>query len=171
MPSTQRFRFFSQWITRDNVVPVCSQGLSFLGEAGLDIISVDLDGNDLYIVQALLEAGIQPRLFIVEYNAKFPPPIKFSITYDERHRWNGDDYFGASLSSFDDLFRRFDYRLVCCNAQTGVNAFFIQNRYAHLFSDVPIELDALFVPPRYHRHRAYGHRTSPRVAELILRGQ
>jgi hypothetical protein len=80
--------------------------------------------------QSFREKGILAKLFIVEYNAKFPPPIEFQIDYDPRHTWAHDDYYGASLSSFDRLFSRFGYRLVCCNAHTGANAFFVDADHA-----------------------------------------
>ena len=89
----------------------------------VDLVSVDLDGNDLIFCKELLEGGLDPRLFIVEYNARFAPPIRFSIDYDEDHEWSLDDYYGASLQSLVDLFSEHDYSLICCNAATGVNAF------------------------------------------------
>ena len=50
--------------------------------------------------------NIFPKVFIVEYNAKFFPPIEFIIDYDENHKWTGDDYFGASLTSLEKLFKK-----------------------------------------------------------------
>jgi hypothetical protein len=79
-----------------------------------------------------LQFGIFPKLLIVEYNAKFPPPIKWKIRYDERHSWDGTDYFGASLQSLAELLAGFSYTLVCCNAATGANAFRTSLR-THIF--------------------------------------
>jgi hypothetical protein len=72
--------------------------------------------------RARLEHGVRPKLFIAEYNAKFPPAIDFRIAYDETHTWKSDDYYGASLKSLADLLGRYGYTLVCCNT-SGVNAF------------------------------------------------
>ena len=58
------------------------KGKSDLGVDDVDLISVDLDGNDLYFCEELLKKGFNPSVFIVEYNAKFPPPIQFCIDYD-----------------------------------------------------------------------------------------
>ncbi len=134
------------------------------------MISVDLDGNDLYIVEALLESGAAPRLFIVEYNATFLPPIKFSIDYDENHTWNGDDYMGASLASFADLFERFGYRLVACNI-TGSNAFFVRSEDAGSFADVPRQIELLHAPPKYFLTGldSRGHSISMRTIERHFR--
>jgi hypothetical protein len=99
------------------------QGLDNISTKELDVISLDLDGNDFYFARAILEKGILPKLFIIEYNAKFPPPIKWTIAYNAEHLWDGSDYFGASLALFSELFEQFSYTLLCCNAATGANAF------------------------------------------------
>ena len=73
------------------------------------------------------------------------------------------------MSSFDELFRKTGYRLVCCNAHTGANAFFIRLEFMNKFTDIPADIEQIYVEPRYHLHKSYGHRCSPRVAEIILR--
>lgn len=40
---------------------------------------VDLDGHDGRIVRALLTGGLAPDVFIVEYNASFPPGVEFEM--------------------------------------------------------------------------------------------
>ncbi len=150
----------------DNILDLAAQGMEAVDSDSLDVISLDLDGNDLYFVEALLGKGYEPKLFIVEYNAKFPPPVKFSIAYDVHHEWKYDDYFGASLASFDELFKRFGYRLVCCNAHNGANAFFVQERFSEAFADVPTDINQIYVPPRYHHVHRYGH---PKSIKTVIR--
>jgi hypothetical protein len=48
---------------------------SAIAASDVDVLSVDLDGNDLYFTEALLNV-LRPKLVIVEYNAKFPPPFR-----------------------------------------------------------------------------------------------
>lgn len=165
-----KLRHLRDWVTLDNVVELARRGQQECGADALDVVSMDLDGNDIYLVERLLTEGVRPSLFIVEYNAKFPPPVRFRIAYDPQHRWQGDDYFGASLASFDDLFRAFGYRLVCCNAHSGANAFFVADRFADAFSDVPTDIERIYVEPRYQLHHRYGHRRSRRTVERIIRG-
>lgn len=169
VPNSRKFTYLKNWITRDNIVALARQGMAAISASQLDVVSLDLDGNDLYFCDELLVNGILPKLFIVEYNAKFPPPTEFTIDYDPNHRWLDDDYFGASLSLFNKLFVKHGYRLVCCNAHSGANAFFVNERYAAAFDDVPTDIARLYIEPRYHLLRRYGHRNSPRTAELILR--
>lgn len=166
----EKLRHLRAWVTLDNVVELAQRGLRECGAEAAEVVSMDLDGNDIYLVERLLTEGVRPSLFIVEYNAKFPPPVRFRIAYDPQHRWQGDDYFGASLASFDDLFRVFGYRLVCCNGHSGANAFFVAERFADAFGDVPTDIERIYVEPRYHLPRRYGHRPSRRTVERIIRG-
>ena len=108
-------------------------------------------------------------MFIVEYNAKFIPPIEFTIDYNPLHTFNNTDYMGASLMTFVNLFKKHDYFLVCCNSFTGSNAFFVKNQYRSLFPEVPDDIDRIWCPPMYFLPPDYGHGNSPRTVEVILR--
>ena len=163
-----RFRYLKAWITLDNIVSLARSGLDAVGAERPDVLSLDLDGNDIYFVEALLAAALRPKLFIVEYNAKFLPPVEFQIAYDAGHQWQCDDYFGASLASFVRLFERFNYRLVCCNSHTGCNAFFVDTTYADRFLDVPADMRALFVGARYWLPKRTGHPASIKTIERVL---
>ena len=166
--TAKHFSYIKEWITLDNIATLARRGLQAVGAETIDVVSLDLDGNDIYFAESLLNNGFRPAVFIVEYNAKFPPPVLFQIAYDPNHRWAGDDYFGASLASFDRLFRRFEFRLVCCNSHTGANAFFVDAAYASEFGDVPVDLEHLYVEPRYHHYSRYGHALSMRTIETIF---
>jgi hypothetical protein len=146
--ATPNFCFQNTWVTRANIVHLHQAGLSAIRRSHCDLISMDLDGNDYYFVDALLSSGARPKLFVTEYNGRFIPPIRFKIDYDADHRWTGDDYFGASLSSFADLFQRHRYFLACCNV-TGSNAFFIDCDFQSLFSDIPTKIEQLYASPKY----------------------
>jgi hypothetical protein len=163
-----KFCYVKDWITLDNIVKITSRCLQQIERDTIDVISIDLDGNDIHLIRALLATGLRPKLFIAEYNAKFPPPIEFEIVYDSKHIWDGDDYFGASLTSLNKLFNKYNYRLICCNSHTGSNAFFIDQKYSHSFDDVPMDLNELFVGPRYVLYKQYGHPISTKTIERIF---
>ncbi len=165
-----RFKYIKDWITLENLTAHCAQGLERLGEQHIDVASLDLDGNDIYFVRALLESGLDPKLFIVEYNAKFPPPVKFQIAYDPQHQWRGDDYFGASLASFVELFAEFGYGLVCCNAATGSNAFFVKQAAMPQFPEVPDSIGDIYAGPMFQTYHLFGHRSSARTVERLING-
>lgn len=117
----------------------------FLGVESLDFLSLDIDGNDWHVLHAFLRE-LNPKLVCVEYNAKFPPPSRLVMRYDESHFWGGNDYFGASLQSWVDLLTEQGYALVCCNL-SGANAFFVRNDLLNGFTCYPPE--QFYQPPRY----------------------
>lgn len=168
--NAKKFQYLQEWITLENVVILIKGGLGKLGASNPDVISLDLDGNDIYLAEKMLQEGLKPKLFIVEYNGKFPPPVLFQIDYNPKHEWMGDDYFGASLSSFNALFEKFNYRLVCCNSHTGSNAFFIDRAYEYAFNEVPSDLDDLYVGPRYFLYDRHGHPPAVSTVQKIMSG-
>jgi hypothetical protein len=93
----------------------------------LDLLSIDLDGNDYYLLEAI--RCVTPRVIVAEYNAKWPADVAWTIEYNEAHQWDGTDYFGASLKAFETLLAPRGYGLVGCNL-TGTNAFFVREDVA-----------------------------------------
>ena len=59
-----------------------------------------------------------------------------------------NDYYGASLSSFVDLFEKYGYFLTYCTL-CGTNAFFVRTQYRDRFADLPTRIEQLYSPPRY----------------------
>jgi hypothetical protein len=165
--SCRRLRFEQEWVTPANCVEIMQRGIQMIGAKEVNLVSMDLDGNDLFFVKAILEHGVEPDVFVVEYNGKFPPPIRFTVKYDATYVWSGGDYCGTSLQSLIDVFDSFGFRLVCCNV-TGVNAFFVSRRHADLFPDVPKEAGELFMPPDYNWFLRRGHGPDPRSIEHFL---
>ncbi len=108
------------FVTRENINALISKNLD---ETEIDLLSIDIDGNDFHLFDAI--DCIQPRVVVIEYNAKFPPPISYCMTYDENHIWTRDDHFGASLKFLETQFAEKGYCLVGCNL-TGSNAFFVR---------------------------------------------
>jgi len=162
LSKSNKLSFEKAWIKRDNIVELYNAA-----ESSADVISLDLDGNDIYLAEELLANGAHPKLFIVEYNAKFPPPLEFKINYDDGHRWNSDDYFGASLASFNKLFEQYGYRLVCCNL-SGSNAFFVHQSVQSKFEDIPADIAELYCEPFYFLRRSRMHRTSAKTLEKLI---
>lgn len=161
------FIFIKEWVTRRNIVDIFQSGIKVIGEQHVDILSLDLDGNDYYLIEQLLHAGVSPKLFIVEYNSKFPPPIKWKIPYDENHVWGFDDYFGASLAEFDALMKGFGYSLVCCNF-SGSNAFYVKNELMKYFDDIPKKIMDIFHASNYFVLQSLGHKPSSKTIELMI---
>jgi len=88
-----------------------------------DLLSIDVDGNDWWIWKAIVSR--RPRVVAIEYNAGLRPPESRTIAYDPAFRWDGTDYFGASLAALASLGREKGYALAGCDSR-GVNAFFVR---------------------------------------------
>src|SRR5262245_20558178 len=164
----QRLCFLNAWVSLENVTSLIRRGLESIGIRALDVLSLDLDGNDYYLAREVLSAGILPKLYVLEYNAKFPPPIKWKIEYNANHSWDVTDYQGASLASFAELLSKYSYTLICCNAATGANAFFVKNEYLFHFGEAPKSIDDIFVECRYQVYTRWGHLPSPKTVERML---
>lgn len=111
-------------VTVDNVDHAIAQaGMS--GE--IDLLSIDIDGNDYWIWEAL--DVVSPRVVVIEYNASFGRRA-ITVPYDagfvrfRKHRsgW----YHGASLAALAKLGRRKGYDLISTDSG-GVNAFFVRD--------------------------------------------
>jgi len=111
----------------------------------IDLLSIDIDGNDYHVLKSIRSA--RPRVIVIEYNGKFPPPMDVVPPYDPALAWDGSDYCGSSLQAIAGLAARRGYRLVGTNI-TGANAFFVR---ADLAGDLFAEPDvaALFNPARF----------------------
>ena len=159
---------FKKTITRNNCSETIDECLknSSLKKKDINVISVDIDGNDFYITEKLLEYGLNPECFIVEYNGKFPPPIKYNMEYDENYIWRGGDDQGSSLSFWEDFFKKYDYQLVCCNI-VGSNAFFVDSKLSKEFEDVPKNINEIYYPPDYNWFTQIGHNTSTKTIEYF----
>lgn len=163
-----RLLYTKEWISLDTLPGIIEKAKHWL-EKEIDFVSLDLDGNDLHFAKNILDLGVRPALFIVEYNAKFPPPIEFTIPYDPNHHWQFDDYFGASLTSFNKMFQEQGYFLAACNSQTGSNAFFIDKKYEGRFTDCPKNIRDLYQPPRYFLRNTHGYANiSIRTIESVI---
>jgi hypothetical protein len=167
-----RLRFRKGWITPDNCAAFALEELKAMEIASIELLSVDLDGNDIPITERLLDAGMRPRVLIVEYNAKFPPPIEFCVAQVDGHQWAGDDYMGASLQHVVNRLEPRGYRLVCCNL-SGCNAFLVAEADMDKFLDVPGSIYDIYQPARYHFSYllSAGHVSSLKTIEGFLKAQ
>lgn len=112
------------FITRENINELLAKS-GF--EEDLGILSVDLDGNDYYILEAI--NFFKPRILICEYNPVFGSTRKISIPYQsDFYRTNthySNLYWGASLSAMTHIADKKGYALVGTNT-ASCNAFYVR---------------------------------------------
>jgi len=149
-----------EFVTSENIASLVARGLSSLQSETVDVLSVDIDGNDGYVAGALLNAGLRPSVIVIETNELLPPPIYFAQQNDPIHAWDGSANRGWSLQSLADLVRPYGYRCVACNLQTGVNAFFVHEEHMKVFADVPSRLEDIYVGRSIHPLKYRDRRTS-----------
>jgi len=145
-----------EFITRDNIDGlIAAAGLG----AEIDLLSIDVDGNDYYLWEAI--GCVTARVVVIEYNAKFRPPVDWRMAYTPDHIWAGYDAVGCSLSALERLGKAKGYCLVGCNL-TGANAFFVREDLVGDLFAAPASAEHLFQPPRYDLIYAYrgGHGAS-----------
>jgi hypothetical protein len=119
--STKQLTAVNAFITTDNINKLIGEYGNTNGD--IDLLSIDIDGNDYWVWEKI--NCIRPRVVIIEYNAKFPPPCEWVMEYEPNYVWDGSDKHGASLKSLELLGKRLGYNLVGTN-KNGVNAFFVK---------------------------------------------
>lgn len=95
-----------------------------------DVVSIDVDGADLWIWAAL--ERYRPRVVVIEYNSALDPAGRQVQPRDQVEGWAGTDFYGASLGALEELGRRKGYVLVHAEI-AGVNAFFVRQDLARAF--------------------------------------
>ncbi|WP_440657160.1 hypothetical protein [Candidatus Pelagibacter sp. HIMB1509] len=114
------------FITKENLTKI-------INKKKIGCISIDIDGNDYWIIKELLNSKIFPEIFVVEYNASFlnlPITIPYKKKFDRFKFDKTGFYHGASLKAFIKLFKKFDFKLV--KTIDGVNAIFVNSKFSNL---------------------------------------
>lgn len=136
------------FITAENINSVLS-GNGFAGEIG--ILSVDIDGNDYWVWQAI--DAVSPWIVIAEYNAVFGDLHPLSQPYQSDYtRFGGHVsglYFGASIRALEHCAAAKGYTLLGSNL-AGNNAFFVRNDLLTKFAGVA---DRRALPSRFRDAR------------------
>jgi hypothetical protein len=120
-------------ITRQNINSLFTEH-GFAGEIG--ILSVDIDGNDYWIWDAITVAN--PGIVICEYNGIFGDVHPLTVPADDNFfrtdKHYSNLYWGTSIGAIRHLGESRGYTLVGSNTE-GCNAFFVRNDLAPLVID------------------------------------
>ena len=122
-------KFLVRWIAVENINSICDE-FELTGE--IDLLSIDIDGNDYWVLKALDK--VSPRVIVLEVQNAIPATEIVSRPY--LATFNLHDYLGversfrgASISAFNFLLESRGYCLVGTN-HNGVNAFFVRKDIA-----------------------------------------
>lgn len=117
----------ASWITADNVNDLV-RAHGFDGD--IDLLSLDLDGNDYWIWLAL--TAVRPRVVVLEFNALLGPHERLTLPYQPDFQVDfalQPPRCGASLPAFTALATSRGYKLVGVQS-LGFNAFFVREDLA-----------------------------------------
>jgi hypothetical protein len=76
-----------------------------------DLLNLDIDSYDLYVIEAMLKSEFRPKVISMEINEKIPPPLFFTVDYDESHYWMMDHFFGCSIQAAAATVKPYGYIL------------------------------------------------------------
>jgi hypothetical protein len=120
----------------------------------VDVLSLDMDGVDFWILQTLFEKQLsRPRICVVEYQDILGPDKSLTVPYMEEFcAWDydchlGPNYAGASLEAFRRLFQKYGYQCMGCEPQ-GFNAFFVLEEELEMCPRCPFSIQSLFEIPK-----------------------
>lgn len=178
--STDIYRRFDlnavcEFITRDNInLIITKAGIS--GDIGL--LSIDIDGNDYWIWEAITADVISPSVVVVEYNSVLGKQFALTIPYIEKFNRNKAHYpnlyYGASLKALCVLAEKKGYVFVGSNS-AGNNAFFVRKDLADNIMKVDCEsgyVESKFREPSYingkFMHATVGNRLKLIENEIVI---
>lgn len=96
-----------------------------------DVLSIDIDGIDYYVLKSILDSGLKPKILVVEYNSAFGPDKSLTIEYKDGFDFNkaSDNqlYYGVSIAGWRRLLGRYGYKFITVESK-GVNAFFVDEK-------------------------------------------
>ena len=130
--------FREAMVTRENVNTLVSEA-GFTGE--IDVLSIDIDGNDYWIWEAL--TCVSPRIVVVETHPEFGMR-SIVVPYDGHLGGTAGatpEYLGASPAAMTKLANRLGYRLAGAN-RFGFNLFYVREELAPAGLP-PVDLAAL----------------------------
>ncbi|WP_233532224.1 hypothetical protein [Paenibacillus alkalitolerans] len=141
-----KVKTLKEFIAKDNISGIFKKmGIP----VEFDLLSIDIDGNDYWVWQALHQ--YKPRVTVIEYNAYHKPPERWVMQYNESHVWDGTTYYGASLSSLAALGKKMGYALIGTESM-GVNAFFVRQDLLSVSGFQELTPEQAYHPARYGKH-------------------
>lgn len=98
-----------RFLTKDNIYQTFTE---LAVPKDLDFLCIDVDGNDYWFLQSLLQQGYNPRVIMIEANVRFNPDVDIIRKYDENWHWDSREWYGASPLAIKKLVNLYDYTVV-----------------------------------------------------------
>lgn len=157
--SDPSINLFKESVTAENINELLKK---YNVPADFELLSIDLDYNDFHVWKALGDS-MKPKVVIIEYNATHQPTDDCVAVYDSQARWDGTNYFGASLLALARLGKEKGYSLISTDKK-GVNALFVRDDLVPASPPVFKNMNnvsQLYNPPSYASGPRGGHPADP----------
>lgn len=79
-------------------------------EKNFGVLCLDIDGNDYWVLDAIL-AKFRPGLVVTEINENIPPPLRFLVKFDPDFQLRYH-FYGYSIAALEDLCEMHDYGIL-----------------------------------------------------------
>ncbi|HSS20702.1 MAG TPA: hypothetical protein VLL54_11555 [Pyrinomonadaceae bacterium] len=79
-------------------------------EKKFGVLSLDIDGNDYWVLDAILR-DFRPGLVVTEINENIPPPLRFVVKFDPEFQLRYH-FFGYSIAALEDLCEKHGYGIL-----------------------------------------------------------
>lgn len=91
----------------DNVMSLFEE---FDIESDFGVLCLDIDGNDYWVLDAIL-SKFRPGLVVTEINENIPPPLRFLVRFDPDFQLRRH-FYGYSIAALEDLCEKHDYGIL-----------------------------------------------------------
>ena len=163
---------YQTWVSPNNINQIISKAQTSIGN--LDIFSLDLDGNDYWILK---EANLESvSIVVAEYNPLFGHLRAVSVPrddeFDRKSKHYSWLYYGASLKAFEYVLDTKGFQFVGTN-RVGNNAFFVRKDLTDKIPIVPETDYSIYTDWRVRETRSRDGRLTfasgnERVSEISL---
>jgi hypothetical protein len=125
--SKSKVRIVNKAVNRDNINDIM---INNSYNSKIDFFSIDIDGNDYWVLKETDLNNVS--CVCLEYNHWLGANTKKVMPYNEDFSFIDNGIFGASLLAYDELMNLKGFKLIAVDS-SGTNAFYINNKFSHLF--------------------------------------
>mmetsp|Transcript_68746 Transcript_68746/g.201307 ORF Transcript_68746/g.201307 Transcript_68746/m.201307 type:complete len:694 (-) Transcript_68746:195-2276(-) len=112
-----------EFVTAENVVELF---MKYTVPRDFDLLTIDIDYNDYWILRALLTNGtFRPRVVALDFNPDHPIDVAKVVQYEAEAEWDGSVYTVASLLAYSLLAKAHGYAFAYA-LEMGAHAFFVR---------------------------------------------
>jgi len=108
------------FVTRENILQILYDNAV---PVQFDLLSIDIDGNDYWVLDALLH-DFSPRVIISEFNSEFEPSESKAIKYDPDFKFKANDYYGYTFAAGLKLAERHGYTII--HQSSNLNLYYVR---------------------------------------------